>query len=70
MEFLFSTILFMAIAFVAGYGAGCAIEREPSEEEMMRRLVNMRVARKLHAVTKADIDREIDVAAERIVDRT
>ncbi len=53
------------IAIIA-FNAGLGLARRPDEDEMLRRLIELRTRRKLEAITRVDLDKEIDQAADRL----
>lgn len=64
---LFIMIL-SAIGFlIVGFNIGSLVKAAPSEEEMVRRLVEARVKRKIEALTKDEVEAEIEATAGRIV---
>lgn len=60
-------LVFIAfIAGIAGFMIGRGLTKDPPEEELMARLVQIRLGRKMAAITRADVDREADAAADRL----
>ena len=64
---LYAALMVGAFVAMMAFEAGCRFAKRPSEEEMIRRLINARVERKLRALTKDQVETEIETAAERIV---
>jgi hypothetical protein len=60
--------LFVAagIVFAFGFSLGRSSAQEPSEEAMFNRLVRIRTNRKIRSTTKADLESDIDEAADAL----
>ena len=67
--------LFLAILFVTmlvapvAYNVGAWTKENPSEDEMIKRLVKMRAERRMRAATEAGLERELDDAAQILAAR-
>lgn len=66
MELIALIPIILIVGFIC-FSAGSWSKVEPSEEEMLRRLINERVERKLRTITTEQLDREIEETAQRLV---
>lgn len=56
------------LALMFGYMLGREAAKGPSEAEMIERIVQARLERKLAAITKEDVNKEIDNSVDRLVE--
>jgi hypothetical protein len=51
------------------YDMGRRSKEEPSESEMIRRIVNMRTKRRVGMITEHELDKELNGVADRLAER-
>ena len=66
MEYIPLFPVLIVVAFGA-YLIGKVSVDAPTEDEMFRRIVNLRTARRLAVVTEEQLNKEIDVVVEKAV---
>lgn len=63
---LFTIIVVLVAGFGMGFGAGRRSAAEPTEEEMLRKLVVKQAAMRISTLTRERLEREITAAAEKV----
>lgn len=63
-------IAIVSFVGIVAFNVGQMSKSHPTEDEMMQRLIQARLARKMAGITSDDVHKEIEQAANRLAEKT